>query len=558
MSGPSVKGQGAGNIDGVIHFNAFRQLQRAGLLLHDNAICMGFGSHGDQGDYHGWIMAFDAKSLKLIAVHCTTPDWGEGGVWQSGGGLAADEAGAVYAVCGNGSRTYQGVSDPGPQRLSQGPYYGQSVLKLKLNRKAKKLDIVGWFTASDVVENNRVDDDLCSGPVLLPWKNLVGAWGKDLAYYVMDRARMGKFTSGNAAITQYAPKMTKPHDGGTGHIHCAPVMFSDPVFGPVSYVWGENDKLRGYPFDVKSSKFVTTTPVNLLSTHYLPKGMPGGMLTISCDGNGPEKAKGSAIVWALHPVTGDANHATVAGVLQAFRADDLRQAIYSSNHDALGTDDLGDFAKFCSPVVANGKVYVATFSQQLVVYGLLPPRPKDRPVVGKWLQADIPVQSDANDDDRTFRVEGTASYSCHRFTILGAGRDIYDVADAFHYVYLSIGDGPMTITARVLRMTNTDGWAKAGVMFRASLDAGSPHATVVVTPGNGTNILYRPEKDEKTTSEPFGNTAGAPNWVRVERKPLGGGRYRFTGFASADGKSWGQFANSIDIAMGPPLWLEWP
>jgi hypothetical protein len=468
--------------------------------------------------------------------------------------LAADETGAVYAVCGNGSRAYQGVSDPGQQRLSQGPYYGQSVLKLKLNRKARKLDIVDWFTTSNVVHDNEIDQDLCSGPVLLPWKKMVGAWGKDLAYHVMDRAKLGKFTPGNAAIAQYAPDMTQPQDDGTGHIHCAPVMFTDPVIGPVSYVWGENDKLRGYPFDLATSKFVTTTPANLLSAHYLPKGMPGGMLTISCNGSDPKKAQGTAIVWVLHPVTGDANHATVAGVLQAYRADDLRQAIFSSNHDRLGTDDFGDFAKFCPPVVANGKVYVATFSQQLAVYGLLPPHPKDRPVVGKWQQADIPLQ-DKNKKDRTFQVEGTASYSCHRFTILGSGRDIWDTMDEFHYVYQSVdqsaGEKPITITARVLDMTNTDEWAKAGVMIRASLDGGSPHATVAVTPRNGTNFVYRQAKDTKADSQPFGNTSGAPNWVRVERKPLGGDLYRFTGFASVDGQSWVRIGNPMDIAMDP-------
>jgi hypothetical protein len=101
---------------------------------------MGFGSHGDSGGYHGWIMAFDSKSLKLIAAYCTTPDWGEGGVWQSGCGLAADEAGCLYAVCGNGSASYRGKfldNDRDEDRLNAGPFFGQSVLKLKLNRKAQ-------------------------------------------------------------------------------------------------------------------------------------------------------------------------------------------------------------------------------------------------------------------------------------------------------------------------------------------------------------------------------------------------------------------------------------
>jgi hypothetical protein len=144
--------------------------------------------------------------------------------------------------------------------------------------------------------------------------------------------------------------------------------------------------------------------------------MPGGMLTVSANGN----ARGSAIVWTLHPTAGNANHATVAGTLQAYRADDLTQPLFSSNHDPLGTDDLGDFAKFCPPVAANGRVYVATFSRQLVVYGLLSEGLGS--TIGDWLQEDIPVQGPG---DRTFQVEGTASFSCARFTILGSGADIW-------------------------------------------------------------------------------------------------------------------------------------
>jgi hypothetical protein len=30
------------------------------------------------------------------------------------------------------------------------------------------------------------------------------------------------------------------------------------------------------------------------------------------------------------------------------------------------------FAKYCPPTIANGKVYLATFSDRLDVYGLLP------------------------------------------------------------------------------------------------------------------------------------------------------------------------------------------
>jgi hypothetical protein len=81
--------------------------------------------------------------------------------------------------------------------------------------------------------------------VILPWNNLLGAWGKDRAYYIMNRDHLGGFTPGDNAIAQYAPGMTAaenpptlPQDPAndparTGHIHCAPVMFDDPKLGPI-------------------------------------------------------------------------------------------------------------------------------------------------------------------------------------------------------------------------------------------------------------------------------------------------------------------------------------
>ena len=177
-----------------------------------------------------------------------------------------------------------------------------------------------WFAPWDLRDSNKNDVDLCAGPVLLPWGDLVGAWGKDRAYYIMDRTGMGHFRPTENAIAQFAPDMTKAQnpgqEGGTGHIHCAPVVFADPEIGPVSYVWGENDRLRGYRFDVGTAKFETQTPATLLSENLLPIGMPGGMLTVSCNGTAPR----TGVLWALHPIRGNANHSTVAGVLQAYRA----------------------------------------------------------------------------------------------------------------------------------------------------------------------------------------------------------------------------------------------
>jgi hypothetical protein len=544
ISGPTASGRGKGNIGGKITFNAFYQLQRPGLLLQDGAIYLAFASQGDQGIYHGWILAYDAKTLAPLASYCTTPDWGEGGVWQSGCGLAGDGAGNLYAVCGNGDKFPTNLSGPALVRQITGPFFGQSVLKLRLDRGAKSFVLEDWFVTKDIVEENHDDVDFCAGPVLLPWGNLLGAWGKDRAYYILDRGNMGKFHQGTNEIAQYAPGMTEPQNGGgTGHIHCAPVVFDDTVVGPVSYVWGENDRLRGYPFDRDKMLFETSTPRNLLSDNILPVGMPGGMLTLSCDGEGANAKAGSAIVWALHPTAGDANHQTVAGTLQAYKADDLRHAIWSSNHDPTGADDLGDFAKFCPPVVANGRVYVATFSNQLVVYGLLSEGLGS--TIGDWLQADIPLQKTGQ---TTFRVEGTATFSCGRFTILGAGEDIFGAADAFHYVYQNVSSGIVVITARVVSVQNTDAWAKSGVMIRATLDPDSEQAMTVITPGNGAAFQYRQAKGGQTVHVPFGTLVRAPFWVRVMRVPVGQG-FQFDGFVSPDGTRWDRVGSTPTIAM---------
>src|ERR1700730_9073071 len=460
-------------------------------------------------------------------------------------------AGHVFAICGNGSENLGEIvlGEPTDSQLGAKPGYAHSVLKLRLDRTAGQLSLVDWFTPQDIRTSNLQDKDLCAGPVLLPWGNLVGAWGKDRAYYVMDRDHLGGFTPGHNSIVQYAPDMTGSQHIGiaqaswTGHIHCAPLVFDDPQRGPVSYVWGENDRLRGYRFDRAGRQFETKPPPFLLSDNVLPVGMPGGMLTVSCN----RHIAGSAIVWALHPTAGNANHATVAGTLQAYKADDLREPIWSSNHDPRGTDDLGDFAKFCPPIVANGKVYVATFSQQLVVYGLLSEELGSP--IGNWLQEDIPVQAPG---DRTFRVEGTASFSCDRFTILGTGADIWGVEDAFHYVYQAVSSGRVEISARVGSVDDTDEWAKAGIMIRETIDANSPHAMVVLTPTtkNGAAFQYRPIKGGTTIHVPFATPVQPPFWVRVVRAPAGDA-FEFSGFVSADGVTWQQIGNAVRVAMAP-------
>jgi hypothetical protein len=74
----------------------------------------------------------------------------------------------------------------------------------------------------------------------------------------------------------------------------------------------------------------------------------------------------------VYPTQGNANAEIVPGALVAYDATRvtngrMKQLFHSEANPA---NTLGTFAKYATPVVANGKVYVATFSQKVVQYGL--------------------------------------------------------------------------------------------------------------------------------------------------------------------------------------------
>jgi hypothetical protein len=125
------------------------------------------------------------------------------------------------------------------------------------------------------------------------------------------------------------------------------------------------------------------------------------------------------------------------------------------------------------------------------------------------------------------------------FTMTAAGDDIWGTADQFHFAYKTL-TGPGTIVARVDSITNTHVWAKAGVMIRETLDAGSAHAFGVVSAESGVATQGRTDTDTSS----FGTTeAGiaAPHWVRLERDSVG----NFTVSHSANGSSWVPVENAV-------------
>ena len=141
-------------------------------------------------------------------------------------------------------------------------------------------------------------------------------------------------------------------------------------------------------------------------------------------------------------------------------------------------------------------------------------------------------------------LAGTQSLSNGVWTLDGSGGDMWNNPDQFRYVWQTLsGDGG--VSARVAAQTNTDGWAKAGVMLRASTDPGAPFYDAVVTPGNGIHIQYRAAQygggvDLATV------VGGAPAYLKVARV---GNAY--TAYTSTSGTNWTAIpGSSITLNLG--------
>jgi len=133
------------------------------------------------------------------------------------------------------------------------------------------------------------------------------------------------------------------------------------------------------------------------------------------------------------------------------------------------------------------------------------------------------------------------------YTIAGSGRDIWGTADAFHFVYVSLrGDGQ--IVAPVAAQTDTDPWAKAGVMIRETLDPSARFADMVLTPDRGAAFQRRTDPGANAVHTGR-NGIAAPAWVKLARS---GSTLR--GFVSSDGTTW-TLVGTDTVPMAPTVFV---
>lgn len=126
-------------------------------------------------------------------------------------------------------------------------------------------------------------------------------------------------------------------------------------------------------------------------------------------------------------------------------------------------------------------------------------------------------------------------------TMSGAGTNIWDSADEFQFAYKQLS-GNGSIVARVDSILDTHSHAKACVMIRKTVDAGSAYAAISLTPQRGVLFTLRLRSDTASvwgdpdipsTSSPLGTAIKAPYWIKIERTGDEVGAYY-----SEDGTTW--------------------
>ncbi|MEO8822980.1 MAG: T9SS type A sorting domain-containing protein [Ginsengibacter sp.] len=510
-------GTGDGSINGIITFDQQKQNQRPGLLLYNGVVYIAWASHCDWSPYHGWVMGYDASTLQQKYVYNTTPNGGLGGIWMSGQPPSVDDDGNLLITTGNGTAGQNGDPNDTINR-------GSSLIKLSPELKVKD-----FFTPMnyDYLNGNDLDYGI-DGALIIPGTHYSLSGSKEGKLYLIDNKNMGGTTNDNSNVLQTL-NIANQATTNTRHLHGSPVYYKDKYGNEYIYGWAEGSLLGQFPFNRSTMLFDTLNKIKGNTT--LPSGMPGAMLSISSNGS----QQGTAILWASHPINGDAGFFNVPGVLQAFDANDVTHELWNSNWSNK-RDSIGTFAKFVPPTVANGKVYMATFSNKLNVYGLNPPQASacSSTLPPMWQSADIgyvPYPGDVCVDNGTYKI--TAS-----------GSDIWDVKDAFHYLFQQVITNETELTIRVASIKNTDNYAKCGIMFRQNMDPGSPFVFLSLVPYERIIITKRTAQNLAAENHGSSVVQSAPYWLRIYNK---GNKYIC--YYSPNGTDWTKM-DSVTLSLG--------
>ena len=351
--------------DTSFEFQAKYQRQRPGLLLANGNIYAGFGSFCDFGSDNqdtgphsrGWVLGWQAGTLtelptnSLNDTQTTEPNhMFLSSVWMSGYGIAGDPEGNIYFNTGNSD--YSGTTYDGITNIQE------SVVKLKgdITRPATPPFL---FTPANVAALDQGDTDVGSAGVMaLPPQggavpHMLVANGKDGRMFLLNRDNMGGFTPTDAGALDIESM-------GNG-CWCGPTYFNDGAPHVVTSSGGTTTQ------DLLALWNLETSPKPKLisvATGSMPDTTeaPGFFTSVSSKGKAnsiiwavsrPTVSSGNAHVW-LYAFSGTPSGSTLTPLFPGVRA---------------GRWIYGGGSANIVPVVANGKVYVASY-RELDIFGL--------------------------------------------------------------------------------------------------------------------------------------------------------------------------------------------
>ena len=264
---------------GPIPFRPDLANQRCGLVLNNGKVYIAWASFQDKGPYHGWVMAYDARSGAQKAALNISPSVAQygAGIWQSGGAPSIDDAGNLFISTGNG------VFDAPTGN------WGECFLKINGNT----LQVLDYFCPYNHEGLDRYDADLgTSGLVLLPdsvgsnaHRRLMLSGGKVGILYLADRDALGKF---DAAKNNVVQEIEVPPGGDGETSKFGNGLYSIPAyFNGAVYYLRTGEYLKRVP--IANGRLDEAQTVANKSQRF---GFPGATPSISANGirNG--------IVWA--------------------------------------------------------------------------------------------------------------------------------------------------------------------------------------------------------------------------------------------------------------------
>lgn len=335
-------------------FNAMYQRQRPGLLEANGNIYAGFGSFCDYSASmsRGWLLGWQAGSLTPLAANrlndtlaVSPADFFLSSIWMSGNGIAADPSGSLYFVTGN--------SDPLGTSYNSVTNISETVAKVSPDLT----QLVSFFTPSDVGTLDQHDEDFGSGGVLLLPKTaseppLAAAAGKEGTLFLLNRNNLGGYTPGGLNHV-----IDSKYIGGCW---CGESYFDAATDSVPRIVASGGNTVTVWTVPTKR-------PIKLAKAGYsqtLPGGQdPGFFTTVSSNGAEP-----GAIIWAVaRPQTVPGNVTLFAFTSEPPSSGTTLETLFQA---AAGTWESANGNANIVPVVANGKVYVASY-EQLEIFGLL-------------------------------------------------------------------------------------------------------------------------------------------------------------------------------------------